>query len=709
MLQSIAERKRLASRGTAQQIVPILGTASFEATARTLRNRPSRIRPLPHPIRNEIIRAQTRRSHESMWDSTLFDPIGLAVDSAGNVYVADRQNHRVREIDAAGTITNFAATGDLGSGGDGGPATEASLAFPAGLAVVARGDVDVADMGSPTARRIDTAGRIATLAGTGNLGSAGDGGPATRARLAYPAGVATDGEWRFFVSEYGSNRVRVLTPASYISVELGTSGEHYLLEASEDGVLTSEGMPVFGGRTVLAGTGERYVHSQLESGTLQARLAPLLAIPRGEDGTPNPAQGSALEPVHLIDTVEGVAGNGVATDEMGNVYVADAWGHQIVQVDPAGTVTTLAGTGTRGYSGDGGSATEAQLNFPRAVVADNAGNSYVADSVNHRVQRIDAAGTITTAVGTGERGSDGDGRLATEARLNSPAGVAVDVTGVVYVASEVRDIAIRVARNTGFRVSVQLGSSGESISLVGDPDGQCRLGADPVWRGRQVTAGNGNIYSLVAGMGGTISATYVPKVPILKLAAGEFVKLTRDEAGAWRIGPDPGETPYRHVQGGREYVLELADGQWQVASYTVQTVAGNGDSADGLAAAVSALAGPCSVADDVEHRVRRIDVSGVMEAHVGTGDAGSGGTREVATSTELNGPCGVAVDVAGNLYVADTGNHQVMRVAKDGIATTIAGKGKPGYGGDGGPGPRALLEELDDVALDGIGNVYVAG
>ena len=286
------------------------------------------------------------------------------------------------------------------------------------------------------------------------------------------------------------------------------------------------------------------------------------------------------------------------------------------------------------------------------------------------------------------------------------------------MASGVRDVPIRVVRETGFRVSVQLGRSGESVSLSSAADGLWRLEGDPVWRGQQVTAGNGNVYSLAAGTDGTLSATFVPEVQVLKLAAGEFVRLTRDEAGAWRVGPDAAETPYRHVQGGREYVLELEDGQWRVASYTVLTVAGNGDAVDGVAATASAVAGPCAVAvdamgntyvaDDVEHRVRKIDAGGVIETHAGTGNAGRGGARAVATEAELNGPCGVAVDAAGNLYVADTGNHEVRRIDAAGTVTTIAGTGDPGYGGDGGPGARAQVAYPTGVAVDPLGNVFVA-
>ena len=219
--------------------------------------------------------------------ASLAYPAGVAVDTAGNVYVADMGNGKVRKIDAVGTITTFAGTGDPRTAGDGGPATEASLAYPAGLAVDSAGNVYVADMGSGRVRRIDAAGTITTIAGAGDSGTAQDGGPATRARLAYPAGVAAASDGKLYVSEFGGARVRILTPdSSYIGVELGDSGEHYLLETSEDGFLMSGGVPLSVGDTVLAGNGDRYVLSQLESGILQAQPAPLLAIPRGRTARP---------------------------------------------------------------------------------------------------------------------------------------------------------------------------------------------------------------------------------------------------------------------------------------------------------------------------------------------------------------------------------------------------------------------------------------
>ena len=296
----------------------------------------------------------------------------------------------MRRIDTAGVISTFAGTGEDGFSGDGGPATEAQFyashdrgrgAFLS-VATDAAGNVYVADVGNHRLRRIDTAGVISTIAGTGEDGFSGDGGPAmpvtmrggpaTEAALYYPAGVAVDGAGNVYVADAGNNRVRRIDTAGVIST--------------------------------FAGTGEE-----------------------GFSGDGGPATEAALSfPVSL------------AVDAAGNVYVAGYESSRVRRIDTAGVISTFAGTGENGFSGDGGPATEAQFYVGNDgflfVATDAAGNVYVADVGNHRLRRIDTAGVISTIAGTGEGGFSGDGGPATEAQLRGPAGVAVDGAGNVYIA-----------------------------------------------------------------------------------------------------------------------------------------------------------------------------------------------------------------------------------------------------------------------------------
>ena len=290
-------------------------------------------------------------------------PVGVAVDHAGNVYIADFFSQRIRRVEASGTITTIAGIGDPGHGGDGGPAVKARLSFPSGVAADHAGNVYITDTGNHRIRQIDAAGTITTIAGTGEPGFDWE-GPAVEAKLVEPRDVALDSSGNLYFTgplNFGIRRVDATGTLS----EVAGSGE-----------------PSYG--------------------------------PEGE------------EPLSRD--------RGVAVDEAGNVYIANIYNNYVRRVDANETVTIIAGTKEPGFGGDGGPAAEAQLSFPADVTVDKAGNVYVADTGNHRIRRIDATGKITTIAGTGEPGFSGDGGLAAEAKLASPYALALDGAGNLYVA-----------------------------------------------------------------------------------------------------------------------------------------------------------------------------------------------------------------------------------------------------------------------------------
>ncbi|MBA3489226.1 MAG: hypothetical protein H0T78_06720 [Longispora sp.] len=295
-------------------------------------------------------------------------PKGVALDAAGNVYVADSDYHRIRKIDTAGIITTIAGDGNGVFAGDGGPATNARLNSPHGVAVETTGTIYIADTLNHRIRKIDTAGIITTIAGNGNGGFAGDGGPATNAQLNSPHEVAVDTTGTIYIADAFNNRIRKIDTAGIITTIAGN------------------------GNGVFGGDGGPATNAQLHT--------PL----------------------------------GVAVDTAANLYVADFGNHRIRKIDAAGVITTHAGDGARGFAGDGGRAVNAQLRFPRAVVVTTAGLLYVADSGNHRIRKIDVGGVITTLAGDGQRGFAGDGGPATAAQLAFPNGMAMDTTGAIYVA-----------------------------------------------------------------------------------------------------------------------------------------------------------------------------------------------------------------------------------------------------------------------------------
>ena len=309
----------------------------------------------------------------SATSARLASPLGVAVDHTGNLFIADYLNHRVRQVDATtGVITTVAGAGVRGFSGDGGPATSARLASPLGVAVDNTGNLFVTDHLNHRIRQVDaTTGVITTVAGTGESGFSGDGGPATSARLASPFGVAVDATGSLLIVDRLNHRIRQVDAAA--------------------GVITT-----------VAGTGVA-----------------------GFDGDGELASSASLNFPAGVAVDD--AGNLLVADSWNHrirrVDVA------------TGVITTVAGTGVAGFNGDDGPAPSGQLNFPAGVAVDGTGNLFIADVWNHRIRRVDATtGVITTVAGAGVRGFGGDGGLATDAALDVPFGVAVDRVGNLFLA-----------------------------------------------------------------------------------------------------------------------------------------------------------------------------------------------------------------------------------------------------------------------------------
>ena len=361
----------------------------------------------------------------------LRSPEGVAADGLGNIYIADYGNHRVRKVDAAGTISTFVGT-DSRNIGDGGPATHARLVRPEGVALDALGNVYIADENNHRVRKVDAAGTITTFAGTGEQGFLGDGWPASQAKLSYPKGVAVDRLGNVYIADTRNHRVRKVDAAGTITTFAGTGETGYLGDgepATWARLYYPESLAVDGqGNVYIADTFNHRVRKVDAAGTIYTRT-----VEGWYAGGDEPYTSISLN-----------YPGGVAVDGQGNVYIADTLNHRVRKVDAAGTITTFAGTGSRGSTGDGAPATRARLYYPRDVAVDGLGNVYIADTANDRVRKVDAAGIITTYAGTGERGYGGDGGPATRAYLSNPEDVAVDALGYVYIADTENDRVRRV-------------------------------------------------------------------------------------------------------------------------------------------------------------------------------------------------------------------------------------------------------------------------
>jgi trimeric autotransporter adhesin len=296
---------------------------------------------------------------------TLIRPSALTVDAAGNIYICERDAQRVRKVTPDGMVTTIAGTGVIGYSGDGGPATGATLHSPNCIVVDAANNIYFGDQVSAI-RKIDAAGNISTIAGTGIIGFGGDGGPATIAQLDGPNGLAIDASGNLFISDLGNYRIRKVDASGMITTIAGTG----IMDYNADDI---------------------------------------------------PATDANINPF------------GIITDGAGNIVVTEVVSCRVRKINSAGNITTIAGTGVLGFSGDMGSATNAQLYGPMGICMDNAGNILLSDTRNHRIRKIDADGNITTIAGNGLNGFAGDGGPATAASITLPMSIALDNTGSLIV------------------------------------------------------------------------------------------------------------------------------------------------------------------------------------------------------------------------------------------------------------------------------------
>jgi type IX secretion system substrate protein/NHL repeat-containing protein len=314
-------------------------------------------------------------------DCELKFPYSAAVDAAGNLYIADLQNNRIRKVNTSGIITTIAGTGVEGYGGDDSAATAAKLALPSGVAVDVAGNVYVSDNGNHRIRMVNTAGIITTVAGTGAPGYNADGIAATAAKLYSPHGIAVDGIGNLYICDVLNNRLRKVDGSGTITTIAGT-GTPGILAANVPATSASIGQPF-----------------------------------------------------------------GVAVDKSGNIFFADVTDNMVCKINTGGIISIVAGTGTAGYNGDNISATTTKLNQPFDVVVDGIGNVVIADLYNYRIRIVNTSGIISTIAGTGTSGFSGDGGAAMGAEIGGVTGLALDKFDNLYIV-ENENFRIRYIKNS---------------------------------------------------------------------------------------------------------------------------------------------------------------------------------------------------------------------------------------------------------------------
>jgi uncharacterized protein YjiK len=515
---------------------------------------------------------------------TLAAPTGLAIDTAGNIYIADADNNSIREISTSGTLSTIAGSSEpcpQSSCGDGKKAINAQLNAPQGVAVDAAGNVYIADTGDNRVRCVVVAangcggstspvGDIVAFAGSLTAcnvptNACGDGGPAVNANLNSPAGVALDSSGNVYITDTGDNRIREVSPVNKV-MTINT----------------------------IAGTGNFCFGTE-------------------SCGVPGPALSASLGAPRSVWVVSPTL-----------YYIADTRTNTI-RVVSSGTISNFAGDGVAGFKGDGGSPTSAKLSAPMGVFVNAAGNVFISDTGNQRVREVTGSGSsavINTVLGGGN-GGDGGGAMSPGVEIAEPYTVAVDANNNYYIADTANN-RIRVVNTQSSQIVV----AGVSIQP--------------------------GYIATVAGNGDSGYSKGNNGIPALQAILNAPEGVAVDSAG-------------------NIYITAPLDGVvWEVNNSTgiIQQFAG--------------------------------DFKNCNSPAPGCGDGGS------AIDAQLTTPSSLAIDKAGNVFIADAGANRIREVSSGGTISTAAGKGNPGYSGDGGLAIDAKVKRPFGIAVDGSENLYIA-
>jgi sugar lactone lactonase YvrE len=561
-------------------------------------------------------------------------PSSVAVDSHGNVIVTDGANNNVRLIGTDGWVTTIAGNPLNLPGSTDGIGSEASFSNPSGVAVDAQGNIFVADTGNNTIRKIapDQWGNttVTTLAGTAGVTGSADGKGAA-ASFHAPGSLALDSVGNLYVFDTLNGTIRKVTAAGVVTTLAGTPGNF----GSDDGVgrAASFGFPLTCG--VPLGTPALAVDAQgnvfvADSGNGKIRkITPAGTVTTIFDST-SPGGSNVLI---FVDRP-----SGVAVDSSGDVFFVDSIGDEVFELDAQGNLTVLAGNANASGNTDG-VGSSATFNGPSGLAIDGAGNLYVADSGNSSVRRVTSQGSVQTLVGSTAIAGDADG-VGAQASFEAPTGIVVDAAGNTWIA------------DSGNRTVRRITPQGETTTL------QTAAGTGPVFLGGQA-----------AGL--TVDA------------AGNLYVADMEPYSILKVSPDG------------------------IATTLVANSAVHGEESAFYSPAGIAVdrSGNVYFTDLFSNSVRKVTPEGAISVFAGSFQPGS--ADGTGTAAAFNAPQGVALDDAGNLYVADSGNNTLRRITPGGVVTTMAGSAGLAGSADG-VGAAARFQSPQGLAVDRAGNVFVA-
>jgi len=552
--------------------------------------------------------------------AALGQPEGIAVDTAGNIYVADAADNRIRKIETNGKIQTFAGTGTAGFAGDGGPATAAELNQPYGIALDRSGNLYVADLGNARVRKISSDGSIQTVVGGGMFPATnqGQGGPATSAQLMQPRNVTVDAAGNLYVSDFGANQVYAVSANGTLTLVAGTGVAGF----SGDGmasVLAQINAPAglatdSSGALYIADSGNNRVRKVLNGAIITVFNTP------GPTGLALSSSGALYIAASgyfgtLSQQIPGISSAvDVAVDQAGDLFATS--GGFVLEIPAGGTVTTMAGSGTaQNFGGDNGPATAARLYSPSSVAMDASGNWYIADTGNNRIRMVTTAGVISTIAGTGTAGSAGDNGPATAAELNAPRGLAVDIFGNLYVAdsgnNEVRKI-----------------TPGGTITLLAS----------------QLT----NPLSVATDSQSSVYIADYGDNHIVKVTASGTTSVMATIDGPLAVAVD---------SSGNILVANATQVSMMNPTGVTTTLIPGLQSSSGLAVGAD---GSLLIAETGANLILQWTAAlGSLTTIAGIGTAGFSGDGSPALSAQWNSPAGIGVGVNGVMWIADSGNNRV--------------------------------------------------
>lgn len=678
---------------------------------------------------------------------------GIGVDASGNIYIPDQANNRIRKVTAStGVISTVAGNGTAGYSGDGGAATNAMLGgYVDGVALDASGNIYIADFQNNRIRKVKVStGIITTLAGNGTAGYAGDNGAASSAKLNGPVGVAVDSSGNIYISDSNNYRIRkVTTSTGIITTVAGNGTTGY---SGDGGIATSAKISSTQGIWVDA-SGNIYIADR-GNGRIRKVTA--------STGIISTAAGGGSGCTQQIDTIgDGcpasagvISPAGVAVDSSSNIYIADAAAQRIRRVSASdGIITTVAGNGTAGYSGDGGLATSAMVNSPSGVAVDTTGNIYIADYSNHRI-RMEGHPVSQSIAFTAMTSPVAYGVLPITLSATASSGLPVtfSATGPATVSDGTLTIigvgtVVVTASQAGSAIYSAATQATQNIEV--NPGLQAITFTPPTSPASYPTTPIMLVASSTSGLPVTFSATGPATVSGSVLTTTGFgtVTVTASQTGnsnylpatqvAQSIIVNNHPTPTLVVatsrtpssQGGSvTFTATISSGPTGTLTFYDNNISIGSGTISGTAAtfATSTLAAGMHIinagwlgnadynpvnSDPITQVVEYFAIPGpgIIATIVGDGTAGYFGDGGPPLSAKLNSPSGVAVDASGNIYIADKTNQRIRKItASTGLISTVVGNGTAGYSGDGGLAITAKLNNPSGVAVDTSGNIYIA-